>query len=100
MRGKRLFWVVYINLLIRGAKVKGQNYFTKSAVNYIKEVLLQNVFVCQKQTAQNFLIIVQITYTNKKDDILWESRKTVPIYSLLAINICLLSSLVYFSLFT
>ncbi len=27
MRGERLFWVAYINLLIRGAKVKRQNYF-------------------------------------------------------------------------
>jgi hypothetical protein len=29
LHGERLFWVAYINLLIRGAKVKGQNYFTK-----------------------------------------------------------------------
>jgi hypothetical protein len=29
LRGERLFCVPYINLLIRGAKVKGQNYFMK-----------------------------------------------------------------------
>jgi hypothetical protein len=38
-------WVTYINLLISGAKVKGQNYFTKSLHAIFKLLFMGFCFV-------------------------------------------------------